>query len=445
MTAKLFLSKEGIRCLIVFSLILFSQLNLFSQNEFITTWRTTSDGESITIPTKPYSTNYDYTVDWGDGVIDVNIKGEATHNYATAGDHSIAITGIFPRIFFDYYGTDKAKIISIDQWGTNVWTSMEGAFSGASNLIGNATDTPDLSGVTDMSNMFYEASSFNQDIGDWDTSTIVDMAEMFSRATSFNQDIGNWDTSKVETMSYMFDMATSFNQDIGSWNVGNVTNFYGMFYEATSFNQDIGSWNVESATIFYNMFYGASSFNQDIGGWNTSQVTDMEGMFSDASSFDQNIGGWNVENVTYFGDMFSNVALSSDNYNALLIGWESQNLQPNQSFDAGNSQYCSTQAETARQNMIDNDGWSISDGGACVSLSVNDYELNNILLYPNPVANMLTIIGEIENSIIYDITGKKMFETTQNEFDVSSLDSGVYMIRIFLKEGNYAVKRFIKN
>ncbi|MCP4456431.1 MAG: BspA family leucine-rich repeat surface protein, partial [Cytophagales bacterium] len=37
-----------------------------AQNEFITTWQTTTASESITIPTTGGS-GYNYTVDWGDG------------------------------------------------------------------------------------------------------------------------------------------------------------------------------------------------------------------------------------------------------------------------------------------------------------------------------------------------------------------------------------------
>jgi len=73
--------------------------------------------------------------------------------------------------------------------------------------------------------------------------------------------------SRADTFKQMFNDATSFNQDISQWDVSNATTFGYMFAEATSFNQDISKWDVSKANDFFNMFRGAASFDQDLWQW----------------------------------------------------------------------------------------------------------------------------------------------------------------------------------
>ncbi|CAL6300992.1 unnamed protein product [Bathycoccus prasinos] len=44
------------------------------------------------------------------------------------------------------------------------------------------------------------------------------MDVLASYGTSFNQDIGSWNTAEVTRMNSMFSIASAFNQDIGGWN-----------------------------------------------------------------------------------------------------------------------------------------------------------------------------------------------------------------------------------
>jgi len=104
----------------------------------------------------------------------------------------------------------------------------------------------DTSNVTDMSRMFYDASSFNQPLNKWNVSNVTDMESMFHWATSFNQPLNDWNMSYVGNMSFMFCNASSFNQPLNDWNVEVGENgptayddVYGMFYGATSFNQPL--------------------------------------------------------------------------------------------------------------------------------------------------------------------------------------------------------------
>ena len=290
-------------------------------NLFITTWRTTVDNEDITIPTA--GSGYDYTVTTSDGRTFTNTTGNQSITFATAGDYDVSISGTFPRIFFNNVG-DKTKIIDIKQWGNIAWTSFSGAFRGCSNLVGNYTDAPDLSGVVVLNNSFRECSVFTGKVS-------------------------NWDVSNVNNMRLMFYYASSFNGNLSAWNVSNVNNMNGMFAN-TSFNQDIGSWDVSSVTNMSSMFYGAQSFNQDIGSWDITKVS----TFADFLRVDK--------------------TLSTTNYDALLVGWvatldayvaagNTYTLTPTAGF--GNAEYTSGgAAEAARTKLQATYGWTVTDGGA---------------------------------------------------------------------------------
>ena len=162
---------------------------------------------------------------------------------------------------------DASKLVSIDQWGDVQWTTMRSAFRGATNVVYAATDAPDLSRVTDVSNMFRNVFAFNGDPSSWDVSSVTTMSHMFYNATSFNGDPSSWDVSSVTTMSHMFYNATSFNGDVSTWNVSSVTDMSGMFDGATSFNRDISAWNVSSVTNMTGMLDFAASLDRNLGGW----------------------------------------------------------------------------------------------------------------------------------------------------------------------------------
>ncbi|WP_298516759.1 BspA family leucine-rich repeat surface protein [uncultured Kordia sp.] len=327
---------------------------------FITTWETTTANETITIPT--FSGDpYDYTVEWGDNTADTSETGDATHTYTTPGIHTIKIRGTFPRIFFDDAAADKNKILTIEQWGPNQWTTMSRAFMGCTNLVLNADDSPDLSrGGTStirLQQMFTNASNLvdlKDQIGNWDVSNVVNMWATFGNCTLFNEDISGWNVSGATSLLQMFVNNPNFNQDLSGWNTSNVQNFSAMFAGAAVFNQNISGWNTSNATNMNAMFIDAASFNQDISGWDVSSVQRMDKMFQNATAFNQNISGWNVSSVQRMDRMFQNAtafnqdlsnwdisslgssvtftesaefmffdatAFSTENYDALLLGW----------------------------------------------------------------------------------------------------------------------------
>ncbi len=194
----------------------------YTADEFVTVWKTdnpgTSNSTSITIPTT--GSGYNYDVDWTcDGTFDdIGVTGDITHDYQTAGTYNVCIRGTFPQIYFNNDG-DKEKILDVKQWGTIQWRSMQRAFFGANNLDVTATDTPNLTTVTNMEAMFSGTSSLvgNASFNNWNTSNIVNFSSIFSDSPKFNQPIGNWNTSNATNMRATFLNASSFNQDISNW------------------------------------------------------------------------------------------------------------------------------------------------------------------------------------------------------------------------------------
>ncbi|MCS3827539.1 surface protein [Salinibacter ruber] len=306
---------------------------------FITTWETTSSNESITIPTKGGSnvTDYDFQIDWGDGTTET-ITGDdpdPSHTYSSSGTYTVKISTpnngqAFPRIYLNNNtpspGDNSTKLQSIDQWGSIQWESMEGAFAGAGGITYDATDEPDLSGVTSMRQMFsytqFGRSFQDTNIGEWDTSTVTNMEGVFFNASSFNQDISTWDVSNVKNMSRMFWDANRFNQDIGSWDVSSVIDMSLMFIGASRFNQDISDWDTGSVVKMNSMFRDTDEFNQNIGSWDVSSVTDMGSMFWRAESFNQDISAWDVSNVTEMDRMFRD-----SRFNADISNWDVSNVE----------------------------------------------------------------------------------------------------------------------
>ena len=375
-------------------------------NAFITTWRTTTANESIIIPTNSAHT-YAYNVDWGDSVTDATThNGDASHTYAIAGDYVVSITGAFPQIYFNNTSAHRAKIRNIRQWGNQVWASMQNSFYGAGNLtiLGNA-GSPDLSAVTNTSQMFQLATSVNYLGGDWNVSGVTDMSGMFQSAIKFNMDVSDWNVSAAIDMSRMFNGARVFSSDVSDWKVNGVTDMN-------------------------NMFNGTRAFNADISGWNVRRVTDMNNMFHTAAAFDRNLGAWDVGAVTTAANMLVNVTLSRENYDALLSGWSeiTGGVTANVQFHAGDSQYCDVVAR--KQLTAAPNSWAITDGGPAANCPVDA----SAFVTTWEVAAGQTLTIPINSDLTYDynvVWGDGAFDINQTAAAMHTYTSnGTYTITI---------------
>ena len=223
---------------------------------------------------------YRYYVDWGDGSISATTStSPLTHTYSTVGVYNVKVYGRFDSLFCDI-DADGDKIIDVISWGNIKWRFLANTFYGCNNLTGMTTTPPILEKMTHFygsSNMFYD-TSFNQNMGSWDTKNITSFNNMFGNATIFNNggspSISGWTTTNATSMSSMFYAANLFNQPIGSWNVSGVTDMSNMLnttnISVTNYNDILTGWTgwngiTATKSVQPNVVFGASGRNYSSG------------------------------------------------------------------------------------------------------------------------------------------------------------------------------------
>jgi len=391
---------------------------ILNPNAFTTKWLISSSGDKVYIPAN--GTGFNYNVDFGDGTILTNQTSSISHTYTSPGVYSVSITGNYPKFSF----SGKHDLLSVEQWGSQQWTTMSYAFQNCYNLEINATDAPDLSQVINMNGMFKNCSNFNQSIDHWDVSNITEMSQLFYGTNQFNQSLNSWNVSNVTNMNLMFYGAKKFNQPLNGWNTTNVTNMNSIFSGANSFNQNINSWDTSNVTNMSEMFSMATSFNKPLSSWDTSNVISMSFMFRGATNFNQNIDNWDVSNVTTVIQMF----MDASDFNQPLNSWDISSInstnnmflraysfnQPLGSWDTSNvtdMSHMFSEASSFNKNI---NNWDVSNVTNMFSMFGNAISFNQPLNSWN-VSNIADM-----NSMFW---GASLFNQDLNNWDISSLTS----------------------
>ena len=259
---------------------------LFIRGSFVTRWDLYYDdldrhSLDVRIPLEPDGV-YNFTVDWGDGTINKVTSWNSTnktHTYSSGGSKIVTITGKIRGFNFAFdsrfYGLAflergmPSKLWRILSWGP-LELGNNGGYFKESRLADFNFDLK----LRDTTNLSYAFSGYNPwsqgyySLNHWDLSNVTNMEGMFYDAHYlFTPTISNWDVSNVRNMERMFGSFRGFNDDISSWDVSNVRNMNAMFKGATRFNQNISDWKVSGSADMREMFSGATSFNQNLSGW----------------------------------------------------------------------------------------------------------------------------------------------------------------------------------
>lgn len=330
----------------------------------------------------------------GDGVVDLEdlcpetpegatVNANGCHDIIYVAENGVTIKARETAIIGDTQAIDDVEYTVVDE---AMLREMVAADEDVTKVV--------TTRVTSLDELFSGKTSFNQDIGSWDTSNVESMTKLFAGSdiglnlgarngdpSLFNQDISAWDLSKTTNTTLMF-YHSKFNQDIGNWDVSNVKNMYGMFYYNDVFNQDIGKWNIQNVQSLERMFTRAEAFDQDISAWNTSKVQEMGWMFLGAKEFNQNIGNWDVSKVRWFTGMFYGAEKFNKNitqwnmssatnlnfmfrealeFNQDISGWDVSNVNTlnkmflgAQKFDQDLSSWCVSSIDVTAENSYEN-------------------------------------------------------------------------------------------
>jgi uncharacterized protein (TIGR02145 family) len=398
-----------------------------------------------------------------------------------------------PAMFYDADSFNQP----IGDWDVSSVTNMNNMFVRALSFnqdIGNW----DISSVTEMNGMFYGAAYFNQDISNWCVTNIVSEPNYFSDfspLTESNKPVwGTCPSSLYEWINYGTQDWTVENAEMVTYRDGTLIP---QVTDATEWsNLTTGAWcyydNDPTKGKLYNWYAVAGIHDNDTNtpnkelapeGWHVptdAEWTTLEeylianGYNYDGTTTGNKIAkamasttGWNIstEPGAVGNDQSQN---NSSGFNAFPEGaryTETANYG-NGSFDnVGRYAFFWSSTETGtnyawyrdlvndlsgigRAQSYSGDGkqfgFSVRFVRDATSLSTTDFS-NSIIIYPNPVKNMLTIDGlVVKDVVIYSVLGKAVLKmSNQNTIDVSSLSKGVYFIKV--SDGiNASTKKFIK-
>lgn len=237
---------------------------------------TTADAEVFQMPFRTTST-VNAEVDWGDGTSDtVTSSAEAVHTYATAGTHTITVTGTING--WSYYfanqdgvSVDKDQMGNVSQWGSFL-VDEDVTFYQCTNMTVSATDRLKFTDTYNFGYWFFGTTSMTSiDVSNWDISSMTSLRRMFSTTGLTSIDISSWDTSNIENMEGLFNNSESLATITGIENLDltSLTNAGGLLERCTSYvtgTFDFSWFTPPNVVITNSLFANTEATSIDMSG-----------------------------------------------------------------------------------------------------------------------------------------------------------------------------------
>jgi len=322
---------------------------------FISIWETTAAGETLQFPVgSGYPVNCE--VDWGDGSIETITTTSSpswTHTYATAGEHTITITGTFPSIYINANDAMRNKLMEVVQLGEVGWRVFSRAFMRAERMRAFVVGIADTSAVTTIDYMLSgcDALTIGPDLTGFDVSSVITM---------------------IGALGSNLFMTTA--PDVSNWNTSNCTKMQQLFIanEVMTTPPDVSGWDTSKVTDFTSMFAvcRVMSPSPDMSAWDTGQLLEMDSMFSRAdgvaTTVVDSLVNWDISNLEGSTNMFDDVTLPTLDYDRWLISMAAQTVKMSVILGAGDTRYTAGGAAETAHDTLDfaPNNWSFQDLGS---------------------------------------------------------------------------------
>uniref|UniRef100_UPI0040488960 T9SS type A sorting domain-containing protein n=1 Tax=Mariniflexile sp. TaxID=1979402 RepID=UPI0040488960 len=210
------------------------------------------------------------------------------------------------------------------------------------------------------------------------------------------------------------------------------------------------SWGLGDGTNPNSDYIFTGSDNEWVESINNIQVID----------FNANGGSITTEDITAIFKSITIInAQSTNDYVSLSVG----GIISNPGKSANQIEIIDLESETSSSNITDfavgvgntssTNKWSIEAITVVVdfndTLSNSDPTMDKVdafSLFPNPANDKISLNIKPVTSQIFDITGKRVIMDSKgtNEFNISSLSKGIYIIKVRTIKGNIFFKKFLK-
>ena len=231
-------------------------------------------------------------------------------------------------------------------------TKFKRFLSGCSTF--NSSITTYLPECYDVTETLSNCVVFNQSVSNFsfgkNAIIPISIERLFYNCSSFNQDLSSFPASKITNISYMLYNCQIFNQDIGSLLFTKLVNMNRAFWKCKAISDanwtNAKNWIMNYVTDMTQTFYYCTYFNVQVSLWVTPLLTTLEGTFALCTTFNQSLYNWNLSNVINLLNTFLNCsALKNQLFNS---------TQWNQAATRSNSvlQYSNTFSGTGTGNTL---------------------------------------------------------------------------------------------